>query len=150
MPATPLPRGQRVRRVVNYVNLTTPLGRLAARLGGATPSPGPAGLILAEGYRFGFPHAGAFTVGNVVLTRQTFAVLVARTPNLLRHEARHATQYAWLGLLFFPVYAAMMGWSVLLTGDRAARCALERWAGLADGGYQDVPLRKLFGGPKSS
>ncbi|MDR1513555.1 MAG: hypothetical protein LBS56_08760 [Propionibacteriaceae bacterium] len=140
---TALTAWPRVRRVLNMVNLTTPTGLLVAAVGHAARRPGPDGLTLAEGYRFRFPTGGAFTVGNVVITRLTFADLTRRWPNLLRHEARHATQYAILGVLFWPTYAATMGWSLLRTGDRAARCALERWAGLADGGYEDVPPRRV-------
>jgi len=37
----------------------------------------------------------------------------------------------------------MMGWSVLRTGNRAARNAFERHAGLAAGGYPDLPVIPL-------
>ena len=40
--------------------------------GGATIKRGPRGLFLGEGYRFGFPVAGAFTVGNVITTSSTW------------------------------------------------------------------------------
>jgi hypothetical protein len=36
-----------------------------------------------------------------------------------------------------------MGWSVLRTGDRAARNLFERQAGLAIGGYHDYPVRPM-------
>jgi hypothetical protein len=36
-----------------------------------------------------------------------------------------------------------MGWSVLRTGDRAARNFFERQAGLAMGGYIDYPVRPI-------
>ena len=36
-----------------------------------------------------------------------------------------------------------MGWSWLRTGDRAARNFFERQAGLADGGYRDLPTRSV-------
>ncbi|MDR1834114.1 MAG: hypothetical protein LBQ92_05630 [Propionibacteriaceae bacterium] len=127
----------RARQVVNWLNLTTLFGLLVAKLGGAAISRGRGGLILAEGYRLGFPVAEAFTVGNVVAFRATLAELSARLPNVLRHEAKHATQYAFLGLAFFPVYALLMAWSWLRTGDRAARHPLERLAGFADGGYRE-------------
>jgi hypothetical protein len=51
------------------------------------------------------------------------------------------------GTLFMPLYLTAMGWSWIRTGDRAARNIFERAAGLADGGYTDVPvhpLRSLF------
>ena len=44
------------------------------------------------------------------------------------------------------LYAIFMGWSWLRTGDRAARNAFERLAGLADGGYRDLPTRSIGAG----
>ena len=64
------------------------------------------------------------------------------TPALLRHEARHATQYAWCGgVLMVPLYLAAAAVSWGLTGDFGARNVFERRAGLAGGGYADQPLR---------
>ncbi|MEO3872641.1 hypothetical protein ABGB18_27835 [Nonomuraea sp. B12E4] len=60
----------RFRRAANYLNLATPLGLLISVIGRATRQSGPNGLILAVGYRYRFPIAGAFTVGNVVLTKR--------------------------------------------------------------------------------
>ena len=48
-----------------------------------------------------------------------------------------------LGPLFLPLYLLTMAWSWLRTGDRAAACWFEVSAGLADGGYQQVPTRRL-------
>lgn len=127
-------RWHRVRLVANYVNLSTPLGLLIAKLGRARLSRGADGLILAHGYRVPFPIAGAFTVGNVVLTRHGEGYL---TGPLLRHEARHATQYAVCGglpmLLLYPLAMAV---SLAISGDLAAHNVFERLAGLADGGYR--------------
>ena len=39
----------------------------------------------------------------------------------------------------------MMGWSVVRTGNRAARNAFERHAGLAAGGYPDLPVILVTG-----
>ena len=39
-----------------------------------------------------------------------------------------------------------MGWSWLRTGDRASRNFFERQAGLADGGYRDLPTRSVIVG----
>ena len=130
-----------VRTLGNVLNLTTPLGLLIARIGRARIRRGPRGLLLAEGYRLPFPIAGAFTVGSVITTDSTFAERLRALPRLLEHEERHAWQYlCCLGLPFYPVYVVMMGWSVLRTGDRAARNAFERHAGLAAGGYPDLPV----------
>jgi hypothetical protein len=134
---------QQVRRTINMVNLTTPAGLLLVKAGGAVLRPGPGGLILAEGYKLPFPTGGAFTVGNVVGTRTSFAALQARYPRVLVHEARHSTQYACLGVFFWPIYFAMMAYSMIRTGDRASRCLLERLAGLEDGGYVEKPVRPL-------
>ncbi|MGW3345154.1 hypothetical protein ACWDA3_17725 [Nonomuraea rubra] len=121
----------RFRRAVNYANLSTPLGLLIAIVGGASRLPGPDGLILAFGYRYRFPVAGAFTVGNVVLTRRD-----ALDERLVLHEGRHATQWAWcLGLPMLPLYLLAMLGSVIVCGHQASYNVFERLAGLDDGGY---------------
>ncbi|MBE1587578.1 hypothetical protein ACFPOI_41250 [Nonomuraea angiospora] len=134
----------RFRRVANYVNLATPLGLLISIIGGATRNPGPDGLILAFGYRYRFPVAGAFTVGNVVLTRWD-----ALPDHLVRHEGRHATQWAWcVGLPMLPLYLLSMLVSVMVCGNQATYNLFERLADLEDGGYPRAPLwwRRRRGG----
>ncbi|HET7724832.1 MAG TPA: hypothetical protein VFK68_09355 [Propionibacteriaceae bacterium] len=128
------------RRVANVVNLSTPLGLAVAGVGRCRISPGQRGLWYAEGYSLPFPVAGAFTVGNVIITPGTVAGM---GPGALAHEERHAWQYMACGTFFLPLYLVAMGWSWLRTGDRAARNVFERMAGLADGGYRDVPVRPL-------
>jgi hypothetical protein len=126
-----------LRRVMNLVNLSTPLGLLVAAAGGARPAPGPHGLLLAHGYRLPVPPAPAFTIGNVVILRLDRDAL-ARRPRLLAHESRHATQYAWLaGPVMLPLYGAAALWSWLRSGSFAAYNVFERVAGLEDGGYRD-------------
>lgn len=137
----PAPRGG-ARWLLNFINLSTPLGIGIALLGGARPRPGPQGLLLAAGYRLGFPIAGAFTVGNVVITAGSAELLLADHGRMLRHESRHAWQYAaCLGLPFLPLYAVAAAWSLLATGDVATANPFERLAGLADGGYPRRPSR---------
>jgi Domain of unknown function (DUF4157) len=136
-------RRYRLRQVVNTVNLSTPLGLVVAALGGARRRPGPDGLILAGGYRLPVPPADAFTVGNVVL----YKISDERTanPRLLGHEARHATQYAFcLGPVMVPAYLVAAGVSWVLTRDFASANVFERRAGLAAGGYQRAPVRRLY------
>lgn len=129
-------RRHRFRRVVNYLNLATPLGLLISVIGGATRQPGPDGLVLAFGYRYRFPIAGAFTVGNVVLTRRD-----SLDDRLILHESRHATQWAWcVGLPMLPLYLLSMLFSVLLCGHQASYNVFERLAGLDDGGYPRAAL----------
>lgn len=144
MPQQPMDRAHRahrVRRVGNLVNLATPLGLLIATVGRARRRPGPHGLTLAEGYRIRFPPAGAFTVGNVVISPQTFAALTARHPEVMEHEDVHAWQYLWCGgLPFLPLYALAAGWSWLRTGDTASANPFERGAGLRRGGYTEAPV----------
>ncbi|SDG90940.1 hypothetical protein SAMN05421505_10983 [Sinosporangium album] len=125
----------KMRRVLNYVNLSTPLGLAVSVVGGARRLPGPDGLVLAVGYRFPFPIAGAFTVGNVVLTKHDTAYLAQG--NLLKHEARHATQWAaCLGLPMLPLYVLSLGVSYAVCGDLASWNPFERLAVLEDGFYQ--------------
>ena len=128
--------GLRVRQVVNWVNLSTPLGLLAAAVGRARVSRGHDGLILARGYRLRVPSAPAFTLGNVILLRIDDDAL-ARRPRLLVHEARHATQYAWcVGPVMLPFYGLAAAWSWLRCRNPATYNVFERLAGLADGGYR--------------
>ncbi|MGW9413505.1 hypothetical protein [Arthrobacter cupressi] len=129
--------GQRLRRIANTLNLSTPLGLLLARAAGARCGTGPRGLTIAAGYRWRLPHAAAFTVGNVVLYRAGPAS-AGQDPVLLGHEERHSTQYAWcLGLPFIGLYFLCAGWSVLRTGNPGTANFFERQAGLAAGGYPD-------------
>ena len=125
----------RLRRVVNIVNLATPVGLVVALAGRAQLARGPHGLLLAKGFRPPL-RASAMTIGDVVLLRRDDEWL-ARHPRLLDHEARHSFQYAcWLGPLgFFPAYLACAGWSLWRTGDPALRNAFERRADLVDGNY---------------
>lgn len=134
----------RLRSVGNFVNLSTPLGLLVARVGRAEVRRGPRGLYLGEHYRLRFPVAGAFTIGNVIITPKTWEELLARNPDLLTHEEGHTWQYlCCVGLPFYPLYGLSMAWSMLRTGDRAARNFFERQAGLATGGYREWPTRPL-------
>jgi len=133
--------GERVRQVVNILNLSTALGLFVALVGGAELSQGPRRTLLATGYRYRFPIASAFTVGDVIITKMTLERLSGRE-RLLRHESRHSMQYAcWLGPLMLIAYGLAAGWSWARTGDPASRNHFERRAGLDDGGYTERPLR---------
>ncbi|HJV99194.1 MAG TPA: hypothetical protein VJ617_08890 [Arthrobacter sp.] len=134
-PSRPLTAGERARQLANLANGTTLLGLALARAAGTAVSKGPRGLVFAAGYRWRLPCAGAFVVGNVVLTR-TSAGQLASNAALLGHEEKHCTQYACcLGLPFLPLYFLAAGWSQLRTGDPASANFFERRAGLAAGGY---------------
>lgn len=139
----------RLRRAANWLNGSTALGLTIARVGGARVRQGPRGLWLAEGYRPSFPYAGAFTVGNVVVSRGPLADLDRVFPGVLRHEDEHAWQWAaCLGLPFLPLYGAATAASWLIGGDRAAHNPFERAAGLELGGYARVPPRWRGHGPR--
>ena len=130
----------RLRLALNLVNGSTLSGLAVARLGRARLSASAhGGLLTGTGYRLPVPSAPAFTLGNVIITRRP---CIDAESDLFRHEARHATQYAWCGgLLMLPLYFAAAGVSWLLSGDVGAWNPFERLAGLADGGYRDRPLR---------
>jgi hypothetical protein len=135
---------ERVRQVANWANLSTPLGLGIARLGCCRVRQGPRGLVLADRYRLGFPTASAFTVGNVLITPGDWTALARQRPTLMPHEERHTWQWVALaGLPLLPAYGLAMAWSVLRTGDRAARNVFETRAGLALGGYREVAPRPL-------
>ncbi|HLN77249.1 MAG TPA: hypothetical protein VK204_09415 [Nocardioidaceae bacterium] len=132
----------RVKVVANAVNGSTLLGLGIARVGRARLTGGPRGLVLATGYRNSFPRAGAFTVGNVVLTRHDPAWLSQRE-QVLVHEERHSWQFAvTLGLPMLPLYVAAAGWSYLRGGDFSTYNVFEVRAGLEDGGYPLVSRRQ--------
>jgi hypothetical protein len=129
----------RVRLAVNLLNGSTLAGLAVSMAGHARLARFPDGLLVGTGYRLPVPPAPAFTLGNVILTRHD---VLRRDTVLLRHEARHATQYACCGgLLMLPLYFAAAGVSWLLSGDFGAWNIFERCAGLADGGYAARPLR---------
>jgi len=130
-----------LRTLLNAVNGSSLLGIAVARLGGAHLTRRPRGLLIATGYRLGFPPAPAFTVGSVVLCRHELAWLDQR-PALLAHEERHTWQYAvCLGLPLLPLYLLAAGWSWARGGDVAVHNAFERLAGLEDGGYPVLSAR---------
>jgi hypothetical protein len=140
----------RVRTVANWVNGSTLLGLGMARVGRAMVSPGPRGLWLATGYRRRFPVAGAFTVGDVVLTRHGPGWLETRE-RLLHHEERHSWQWAMAtGLPFLPLYVAAAGWSWLRGADWSTHNPFETAAGLEDGGYRIVSDRGQTRGRRSA
>ena len=126
-----------LRAWINLANGSTLAGLGVAALGGARVARSAERLFVGTGYRLPVPPAPAFCLGNVIITR-----LDGLTPELLRHEARHATQYACCGgLVMVPLYLAAAAVSWLLTGDTGCRNVFERRAGLTDGGYTNKPLR---------
>ena len=125
--------------MVNLANGSTLAGLGVAALGGARVGRGPDRLFVGTGYRLPVPPAPAFCLGNVIVTRLGE---IAPSSPLFRHEARHATQYAWCGgVAMVPLYLAAAAASWALTGDFGSRNVFERRAGLAGGGYADKPLR---------
>jgi hypothetical protein len=135
--------GLRVRQAVNLANGSTLAGLGAAVVGRARLARSVDGLVTATGYRLPVPPAPAFCLGNVILTRGDD---IDPAAPLFRHEARHATQYAWSGgVAMVPLYLMAAGASWTLTGDFGARNIFERLAGLADGGYTDKPMRPGLG-----
>jgi hypothetical protein len=134
--AQPLTPGQRIRRLANLANGTSILGLAVALAAGTEVSQGPRGLVIASGYRWRIPFAGAFTLGNVVICRTGTEQLTSH-PALLGHEEKHCTQYAWcLGFPFLPLYFLSAAWSQLRTGNPASGNFFERQAGLEAGGYR--------------
>lgn len=125
-----------LRNVGNVANLSTPLGLVAALLGGARLRTVD-GLIVADRTRLPFLRASAITIGSVVLVpRRSLDEAQTRIPGLLEHEDHHAYQWAYcLGLPFIPAYMAATGWSWICTGDRATANLFEHQAGLELGGY---------------
>ena len=120
------------------MNGSTLAGLGVAALGGAAIARSVDGLFTGTGYRLPVPPAPAFCLGNVIVARD--GGIDPGSP-VFRHEARHATQFAWCGgVVMIPLYLAAAGVSWVLAGDFGARNVFERRAGLADGGYTDKPL----------
>ncbi|HEX6877990.1 MAG TPA: hypothetical protein VF165_20180 [Nocardioidaceae bacterium] len=140
----------RVKAAANVVNGSTLLGVAVAAVGRARLERGPRGLVLATGYALPFPVAGAFTLGNVVLTRHDRGWWLGQE-RVLAHEERHSWQYvATLGLPFLPLYVLAAGWSFLRGGDWSTYNVFERRAGLADGGYPLVSRRQRRRPPRTA
>jgi hypothetical protein len=134
-----LPPRLRIREAVNLVNGSTLAGLGVAVLGRAAVTRSVDGLFTGTGYRLPVPPAPAFCLGNVIITRRQ---VIDPALAVFRHEARHATQFAWCGgVAMLPLYLAAAGVSWALTGDFGARNIFEQLAGLADGGYTAKPLR---------
>ena len=132
----------RVRTVLNWLNLSTPLGLAIAKIGGASILRRGRGTYLATGYRFGFPVASAFTIGSVITSKHDVDYFRER-PVLLQHEDRHCTQYAFvLGVVMLPFYFLCVGISYVIAGDHSSYNPFERLANLADGNYP--PPRTRF------
>lgn len=126
---------------MNWLNLSTPAGLLVAVIGRASIRRSNRGTLLATGYRWRFPVAGAFTVGNVIVTRKDEAWCADR-PDVMRHEDRHCTQYAFcFGPLMSVPYVLLAALSWVLSGHHASYNPFERLAGLADGGYPEPAMR---------
>ena len=133
---------QWVKLVGNFVNLSTVAGAFVGVLGRARFTRGPRGLFFANGYRLGFPVAGAFTIGNVILSKNPRAYFDDAA--LVRHEERHSWQYFCLiGLPMLPLYVVGVVISFLLTGDPASRNPFERLANLKEGGYVEHPIQPI-------
>ena len=124
-----------MRAVVNWINLTTPLGLLLARLGRAEPRRGPMWLWVADRYRGPAPKAGAFMVQRGARPGRAVGRPDPAQPGLLEHEKTHAEQWARLGLFFLPGYLAAIAWSRLRTGTNHGANLFEVRADLLKGGY---------------
>ena len=132
----------RLRRAINLANGSTLAGVGVALAGRARLAGACDGLLVGTGYRLPVPSVPAFTLGSVIITRRD---ALAVDSDLFRHEARHATQYAWCGgLLMLPLYFAAAGASWMLCGEFGSWNVFERRAGLAAGGYANRPLRPVF------
>ena len=88
-------------------------------------------FIACTGMSDGFGSRGGMTVGNVFLTGDSRQDL-AQNPALVRHENRHATQWATLGPLRFLIAYGISE----VVGRGPCGNVFEQDAGLAAGGYQ--------------
>ena len=134
------PARVRLRATANWANGSTVAGLLLAHAGGSVPVRDANGIWHAACFRG--PNRGrVVTIGNVVLHSRG-ADHLRRRPELLAHETAHATQWAWTGPAFVPLYLteSLISWAV--TGDPANGNAFEIGAGLRRGGYATPALRR--------
>lgn len=131
-----------MRAALTWVNGTTLAALLLSAATRTRLARGPDGVYVAGGYRLRVPKQSCFTVGTVVFTKRPADWLLdPDRAELLAHETRHVAQYAVLGLFFFPLYAVASAYSYLMTGGYGCRNFFEKHAGLAAGGYHQLPLR---------
>ena len=122
--------------MINWINLSTLLGLLVARIGGTTRHRRGRGTYVCTGYRFGFPVAGAFTIGSVIITKHDLDWLsesgqcCSSTRTGTAPSTRSSSDPVML-----PLYFVSVGISYLLAGDHSSYNPFERLAGLDDGGY---------------
>lgn len=104
------------------------------------------GLLIFHNCHLRWPYASAVTFGDVVLVLSPpirWATVADLPPQLLVHEARHASQYAWvLGFPYFPLYWLACAYSWVITGDHWSRNPFEVRAGLHAGGYVQKVSRR--------
>ncbi|WP_460845903.1 hypothetical protein [Phytohabitans suffuscus] len=137
-----MPRWPAVRTTLTWLNGTTLAALVLCTATRTRLVRGPGGVYVAGGYRLRVPKQSCFTVGTVVFTKRPAGWLLdPDREELLAHETRHVAQYAVLGLFFFPLYAAASAYSYLMTGGYGCRNFFEQNAGLAAGGYRQLPLR---------
>jgi hypothetical protein len=98
-----------------------------ARAHGATITLGDDLFVECSNMPRGSYGRGGTTVGNVWLYGELGG------EHRRRHELKHADQYALLGTTPF---LALYGLNALVTRNRPQHNVFERWAGLADGGYE--------------
>ncbi|HEX2355161.1 MAG TPA: hypothetical protein VHI50_01705 [Micromonosporaceae bacterium] len=131
-----------LRTGLTCVNGTTAIALVVAAAARTRLRRASGGILIAEGYRLPVPRQRCFTMGCVIFTRgEASGLLHGDHAALLGHETRHVWQYALLGPLFWPAYWLACGYSWAVTGRYGPRNFFERHAGLAAGGYRDVPLR---------
>ncbi|MGN9910816.1 hypothetical protein ACTMTJ_24980 [Phytohabitans sp. LJ34] len=131
-----------MRATLTWVNGTTLAAVVLSAATRTRLARGPGGVLVAGGYRLRLPKQSCFTVGTVVFTKRPADWLLdPDRAELLAHETRHVAQYAVLGPFFFPLYAAASAYSYLMTGGYGCRNFFEKHAGLAAGGYHQLPLR---------
>ena len=121
---------------------------LAASWGGSCSSVG-SGIVGCAGLgalldALGLAGSSAFTLGNVVLTREKS--IGRLKPGELDHEIRHADQWAWFGLATpqdplvgqFAMFLSYLGSTGFSMGTGHSQCwnPYEIWAGLVAGRYR--------------
>jgi hypothetical protein len=132
-----------LRSIVNWLNLSTPLGVLLGYAAGGRPYSFDAFYRIRQFRgcrRRPISTWRVVTVGNVLLLNGQPDRGVSK--GILVHEGRHSTQYACLGgVLAIPLYGFAMLVSLVRTGNRTEANVFENVAGPPDesNGYVSPP-----------
>jgi hypothetical protein len=118
-----------LRHNLNNINLSTLLGLTIAKFLGGKTIQLDSKLYINYGRSGKYIKYKAITIGDVILARKELKT------SLINHELKHSIQFAYLGILFFPIYALFSLYSYYKYSNTWQGNIFEINAGLEDGEY---------------